>query len=435
MKTFEEVKKDITYFKSILKGNFVKKTANFIARVNASSSYITGSISWLQKYKELKECACELYMELKAEHYQFTPEESSIFEKRYFDVASNSTSQERRKNIVDTMMADSIAAGKVEFGSSEMFMQRVQAEVACGLITEEQARAKIESNQKLFAAVNKMTEFGGDTITTGTLDTDGNTIPKAADDTNSIHPEPVKEVEPIVITSVMLNDKLNAIHGSKLNIKEKLESILKLYDCAKDGIREADCSLSDEVSAKCHNLSLSEKELVDNYNVVHNILIPSATYKSGLFDAAGLKVDKSVWDNIYIENTTPSKENTPTVTTEDTTPTAPKEVGEFIVTNRMVYLKLDEINKINDGLQKHIACKKLLTIVSESCNKDGISCVNLINKTLGNWQTNKNITIAEMYNNTYQIVSKLVPNSNEEMDKPSPIKATRDVWDSIGYIK
>ena len=424
---FEEVKKDITYFKSVLKGSFIKKAVNMLARVNATSSYITGSISWLQKYKELKECACELYMELKAEQYQFTQEELSIFEKRYSDVASCSTSQERRKNIVDTMMADSIANGEIEFGSNEMYMQRVQAEVACGLITEEQAKAKIESNQKLFAAIGKLTDFDSTGATSTTADT-GNPV----DDTNSIHPEPVKDIELIVITSDMLSAKLNAIHGSKRSIKEKLEAILKLYDCTKAGTEATNSILTDEFSAKCHNLSLSDEEFIHNYNIIRDIIIPSTGFYSGLFNSAGVKVDKDVWDNIWVEDTNPTNPTTPT---EDTTPTTPKQVDEFIITNRMVYNKLHDIHELKEGLMISIACERILSAVAESCKNDGRLDLNLLNRTVTDIKTNKDISIADIYCYTSQIVTKLLDGTNEGIDKPSPIKTTKVVWDSITVFK
>lgn len=285
-KEFDEVKNDISYFKRLRASGFTSGVANWAKRVDANINYVTGSNTWIEKYKELKLCACEMYESLLGKGYAFTPQERAAFDKRYSDIMKSTTSKERLDGVLRKQYYEDLVAGVPN--AADIY---IQAQVDNGIITEQQAEGK----RRLFGAVSKSVvktdstdEFSGDSKT---FNSDGVEVGIHVEDTTN-------DTEVVTVTSKLLMDKLNQIKGIS-DFKDKAFAGMTLYKYVKSALVEAGVNTDKADLAVKNFIEVQDVSMGELFTVLSATISQVDTSAIGtLFDSISCEVKKSDWDTI-----------------------------------------------------------------------------------------------------------------------------------------
>lgn len=147
---FDNVKEDIKVFKQLLKGYHMSSVSNWTRRMDSKTNYIVGSVTWIQHYKETKLCAAELYNKLLEAGFNFSAAEKSEYSKRYAEILSTTTREDRIASSIRDQYFDDLRDGK-----EDAMENYIQAMVASGVWTESQAKAQSKLLNAGQAAVAK----------------------------------------------------------------------------------------------------------------------------------------------------------------------------------------------------------------------------------------------------------------------------------------
>ena len=279
---FEEIKNDISYFKKLRASGFTSGISNWAKRVDANINYVTGSNTWIEKYKELKLCACEMYESLLGKNYEFTPQEKATFDKRYNDVLKGTTSKERLDGILRKQYYEDLGAGVPN--AADVY---IQAQVDNGIITEQQAEGK----RKLFGAASKASAVNGVDHKSDNANSDEKEVGVHVEDT-------VNDNETIVITRKLLMDKLNQIKGIS-DFKDKAFAGMNLYKYVKSGLVEAGVDTSKADLTAKNFVEVQDVSMGELFTVLYATISQVDTSAIGtLFDSVCCEVKKSDWNAI-----------------------------------------------------------------------------------------------------------------------------------------
>lgn len=279
---FEEIKNDISYFKKLRASGFTSGISNWAKRVDANINYVTGSNTWIEKYKELKLCACEMYESLLGKNYEFTPQEKTTFDKRYNDVLKGTTSKERLDGILRKQYYEDLGAGVPN--AADIY---IQAQVDNGIITEQQAEGK----RKLFGAASKASAVNGVDHKSDNANSDEKEVGVHVEDT-------VNDNETIVITRKLLMDKLNQIKGIS-DFKDKAFAGMNLYKYVKSGLVEAGVDTSKADLTAKNFVEVQDVSMGELFTVLYATISQVDTSAIGtLFDSVCCEVKKSDWNAI-----------------------------------------------------------------------------------------------------------------------------------------
>lgn len=286
-KEFDEIKNDISYFKKLRASGFTSGVSNWAKRVDANINYVTGSNTWIEKYKELKLCACEMYESLLGKNYAFTPQEKTTFDKRYGDVLKSTTSKERLDGVLRKQYYEDLEAGVPN--AADIY---IQAQVDNGIITEQQAEGK----RKLFGAASKSvvktdlaSDFEGDTF--GVYSADGKEIGIHVEDTTG-------GAQTVTVTRQLLMDKLNQIKGIS-DFKDKALAGMTLYKYVKSALVEAGVNTDKADLALENFIKVQNVPMGELFTVLSATISQVDTSAIGtLFDSLSYEVNKSDWDSI-----------------------------------------------------------------------------------------------------------------------------------------
>lgn len=326
---FEEIKNDISYFKRLRASGFTAGISNWAKRVDATVNYVTGSNTWIEKYKELKLCACEMYESLLGKNYAFTPQEKATFDKRYSDVLKGTTSKERLDGILRKQYYEDLGAGVPN--AADIY---IQAQVDNGIITEQQAEGK----RKLFGAASKASAPNG--------------VEHKSDNANSCEKEVGVHVEDttdtnvtVVIKSTAVLDKMEQI--SKIIVpKERAIASLKLfklvgvglYGVIDDNVYHEANMMYEACNGKTH--TIPDEEVYSHVQKAVSELKFQST--SSLFDSTSYVVKKSEWDSIIKE---PGKKDT------------------FLLTASKLEEMFTQVKNLTDGMKMIKGCVVLLNLI------------------------------------------------------------------------
>lgn len=329
---FEEIKNDISYFKRLRASGFTSGISNWAKRVDANINYVTGSNTWIEKYKELKLCACEMYESLLGKNYEFTPQEKATFDKRYNDVLKGTTSKERLDGILRKQYYEDLGAGVPN--AADIY---IQAQVDNGIITEQQAEGK----RKLFSAASKASASNGvehnpDNINSGEKEV-GVHVEDTADTNGAVL------VKSIVIKSNAVLNKMEQI--SKVIIPdERALASKKLFLLIFDALRDAGLDVKNTaMTCEYYGDSMYNISADDVYKGVFNVVSELKFQStSSLFDSTSCEVKKSDWDSIIEES---GKRDT------------------FLLTASKLEEMFTQVKNLTDGMKMIKGCVVLLNLI------------------------------------------------------------------------
>jgi hypothetical protein len=84
---------------------------SILTKIDTNASYIVGSSTWLDKYKEYKMLAAQLFQQLIDAKFEFPPEELKVYMARYKDVIDNTDTKERIGAYINQQYFERIASG------------------------------------------------------------------------------------------------------------------------------------------------------------------------------------------------------------------------------------------------------------------------------------------------------------------------------------
>ena len=201
---FDNVKEDLKTFKRLLKEHHVSTFHNWARRVDTNKNYITGSATWIGHYKEVKLCVTELYNKLLEVGHEFSQKEKAEYSKRYGEVLSLTTREDRIASLIKDQYFEDLRDGKPDAVDNY-----VDAMVTSGVWTESQAKAQTMLLNAGHAAVAKkvVTENVNDGV-------------KVINQNSTV----VKENK-ISITTDVINEKYSKIIGIGDALKKATELI------------------------------------------------------------------------------------------------------------------------------------------------------------------------------------------------------------------
>lgn len=333
-KEFEEIKNDISYFKKLRASGFTSGISNWAKRVDANINYVTGSNTWIEKYKELKLCACEMYESLLGKNYEFTSQERATFDKRYNDVLKGTTSKERLDGILRKQYYEDLGAGVPN--AADIY---IQAQVDNGIITEQQAEGK----RKLFGAASKAGVPNGIENNPDSINADEKEVGVHVEDTADTNGAVV--VKSIVIKSNVVLDKMEQV--SKIIIPhERAMAALKLFELVGAGLYGI---IDDNVfhianmTYEAYNnntCAVSDEEVYNGIQKAVSELEFRST--SSLFDSTSYAVKESEWDSVIKE-----------LVKKDT----------FLLTASKLEEMFTQVKNLTDGMKMIKGCVVLLNLI------------------------------------------------------------------------
>ena len=104
------IQADIKAFKDI-GCNTLQKWKLMAQSVSINVNYVAGSDSWVERYKELKMVAADLYNQLVQVGYQFTAEEKAKYDERYGDIIGCTTNMERVSSVFEKQYLEAMLRG------------------------------------------------------------------------------------------------------------------------------------------------------------------------------------------------------------------------------------------------------------------------------------------------------------------------------------
>jgi hypothetical protein len=281
---------------------------NWAKRVDANVGYLVGSNTWIEKYKELKLCAAELYIQLIAKGYEFTPEESAKFKTRYGEIMNTTDTKERLGDVLRRQYYDDRDNG-VE-NAEEIYLQAL---VDNGLMTEKDA----EKRRMLLNAANVKTVA-------------------------------MPEKEQFVLTLKEINLKIDGLKALD-DESDSAKAYCKVYDMISGLFDKFGRSFTaDKVRDAWRDTPVPEMaaDVIAAFDEAISIL--RTTKNAPVVDAMKYSVNKEDWDaipvgeiGVTVDGKAEKKEEYLTITYED------------------INKKRKEIAHINGDLKSALACRKL----------------------------------------------------------------------------
>lgn len=331
-KEFDEIKNDISYFKKLRASGFTSGVSNWAKRVDANVNYVTGSNTWIEKYKELKLCACEMYESLLGKNYAFTPQEKTTFDKRYSDVLKGTTSKERLDGILRKQYYEDLGAGVPN--AADIY---IQAQVDNGIITEQQAEGK----RKLFGAASKASAPNGVENNPDRINADEKEVGVHVEDTADTNGAVV--VKSIVIKSNAVLGKMEQI--SKIIVPdERALASKQLFLLILGALRDTGLDVKNTaMTCEYYGDSMYGISADDVYEGVLNVISELKFQSiSSLFDSTFCEVKKSEWDSIIKKS---GKKDT------------------FLLTASKLEEMFTQVKNLTDGMKMIKGCVVLLNLI------------------------------------------------------------------------
>lgn len=395
---FEEVKKDIAYFKQLCSANLISGISNWAKRMDTNIGYIVGSNTWVEKYKELKLCACEMYIRLIGKGFEFPPEQAKVYRERYGEIMNTTDSKERLAGVLRKQYYEDRDNGVPN--AEEIY---IQAQLDNGLITPEQA----EKHSHLFGAVAK-----------------------ANVETNVSKPEEIQKDQPaeevgvyvkdttreeITLTAHMLADKVNEM----LLLSDKLEQAVcytELFELVASVCHDIniDTTKASEVVSAFYDKSkgVTAGEVIDAVSALFETIW--LQMNATMFDSVEKTVDKEYWDNIV-----KGKKSYNECGGNSTHMTADSLKG-----------KMEEIKEISDIVKRVRSCVSLLQGLKPEFDKRGIKWPKLADKTIAGF-SDSSMSFGQVVANTQAIVDDLTSEKNTPIIDDGKFYVDKKWWDYL----
>lgn len=395
---FEEVKKDIAYFKQLCSANLISGISNWAKRMDTNIGYIVGSNTWVEKYKELKLCACEMYIRLIGKGFEFPPEQAKVYRERYGEIMNTTDSKERLAGVLRKQYYEDRDNGVPN--AEEIY---IQAQLDNGLITPEQA----EKHSRLFGAVAK-----------ANVEADVSKPEEIQKD------QPAEEVgvyvkdttmEEITLTAHMLADKVNEM----LLLADKLDQAVcytELFELVASVCHDIniDITKASEVVSAFYDKSkgVTAGEVIDSVSALFETIW--LQMNATMFDSVEKTVDKEYWDNIVKGKKSYN------------------ECGENSTHVTADYLKrkMEEIKEISDIVKRVRSCVSLLQGLKPEFDQRGIKWPKLADETVAGF-SDSSMSFGQVVANTQAIVDDLTSEKNAPIIDDGKFYVDKKWWDYL----
>lgn len=395
---FEEVKKDITYFKQLCSANLISGISNWAKRMDTNIGYIVGSNTWVEKYKELKLCACEMYIRLIGKGFEFPPEQAKVYRERYGEIMNTTDSKERLAGVLRKQYYEDRDNGVPN--AEEIY---IQAQLDNGLLTPEQA----EKHSRLFGAVAKA-NVEADTSKPDEIQKD----------------QPAEEVgvyvkdttrEEITLTAHMLSDKVNEM----LLLSDKLEQAVcytELFELVASVCHDIniDTTKASEVVSAFYDKSkgVTAGEVIDTVSALFETIW--LQMNATMFDSVEKTVDKEYWDNIVKGKKSYN------------------ECGEnrTHMTADSLKRKMREIKEISDIVKRVRSCVSLLQGLKPEFDQRGLKWPELADKIIAGF-SDSSMSFGQVISNVQNIVNSLTSEENAPIIDDGKFYVDKKWWDYL----
>lgn len=395
---FEEVKKDISYFKQLCSANLISGISNWAKRMDTNIGYIVGSNTWVEKYKELKLCACEMYIRLIGKGFEFPPEQAKVYRERYGEIMNTTDSKERLAGVLRKQYYEDRDNGVPN--AEEIY---IQAQLDNGLITPEQA----EKHSRLFGAVAK-----------ANVEADVSKPEEIQKD------QPAEEVgvyvkdttrEEITLTAHMLADKVNEM----LLLSDKLEQAVcytELFELVASVCHDINIDITkvSEVVSAFYDKSkgVTAEEVIDAVSTLFETIW--LQMNATMFDSVEKTVDKEYWDNIVKGKKSYNEcgENSTHMTADS------------------LKRKMEEIKEISDIVKRVRSCVSLLQGLKPEFDQRDIKWPELADKTIAGF-SDSSMSFGQVAANTQAIVDDLTSEENAPIIDEGKFYVDKKWWDYL----
>jgi hypothetical protein len=346
---------------------------------------MVGSNTWIEKYKELKLCAAELYTKLISKGFQFTPEETTKYTQRYGDILNTTDTKERLSSLLRKQYLEDRDSGVPN--AEEIY---IQAMIENGLISEEDADKK----RALFGAVNRAV-VNNEAVNNETVDA-------VLSDTEEIRADAVNAIINEQATHIvdMNTDKFVQIWNALVSSTDNNEKSIRdfgeyvIESCKLAGVDVGDPTVAPE------KISLEDaKRSIDDMVAIMNFAV-----NRGLINSAGLTLD----EKYYEAWTHPSKP-------------ADVESGMITLSTDVIASEWDEISNIPAASIRTICACNFYHAIEE-----------ILVKVLGNMSETSNIVNGVQDWASAQ-VAKEVTDAIDSVVIRLKLASNRPLVDRLGY--
>lgn len=395
---FEEVKKDIAYFKQLCSANLISGISNWAKRMDTNIGYIVGSNTWVEKYKELKLCACEMYIRLIGKGFEFPPEQAKIYRERYGEIMNTTDSKERLAGVLRKQYYEDRDNGVPN--AEEIY---IQAQLDNGLITPEQA----EKHSRLFGAVAKA-KVEADVLK-----------PEEAN-----KEQPTEEVgvyvqdttrEQITLTTELLASKVNEM----LFVSDKLEQAIcyaELFELVASVCHDIniDTQKASDVVTAFYDKSkgVTAGEVIDAVSALFSTI--ALQMNATMFDSVEKTVDKEYWDNIVKGKKSYNEcgENSTHMTADS------------------LKRKMEEVKGISDIVKRARSCISLLQGLKSEFDQRDLKWPKLADETVAGF-SDSSMSFGQVISNVQAIVDDLTSEENAPIIDDSKFYVDKKWWDYL----
>ena len=395
---FEEIKKDIAYFKQLCSANLISGIHNWAKRVDTNIGYIVGSNTWVEKYKELKLCACEMYVELIGKGFEFPPEQAKTYRERYSEIMDKTDTKERLAGVLRKQYYEDIDHGVPN--AEEIY---IQSQLDHGLITPEMA----EKRRRVFGAVDKAR------VETNITKSEEIKKDQPAEEVG-VYVQNTKHEE-ITLTAHMLTDKVNEI--SLLSDKfEQAVCYTELFELVVPVCHDVniDVTKASEVVTAFYDKSkgVTAGEVIDTVSALFKTIW--LQMNATMFDSVEKTVDKEYWDNIV-----KGKKSYNDCSESSTNMTADS-----------LKRKMEEIKGISDIVKRTRSCVSLLQGLKPEFNQRNLKWPELADKTVAGF-SDSSMNFGQVVANTQAVVDELTSDGNAPILDNSKFTVDKKWWDYL----
>lgn len=412
---FEEVKKDIAYFKQLCSANLISGISNWAKRMDTNIGYIVGSNTWVEKYKELKLCACEMYIRLIGKGFEFPPEQAKVYRERYGEIMNTTDSKERLAGVLRKQYYEDRDNGVPN--AEEIY---IQAQLDNGLLTPEQA----EKHSRLFGAVAKAKVEKDLTADMDKVIIPGEVIGALRNSAEGVYKKQPDEVgvyvddttrEEITLTARMIADKVNEM----LFLSDKLEQAIcytELFEVVASVCRDIniDTTKTSEVVTAFYDKSkgVTAGEVIDAVSELFKTIF--LKMNATMFDSVEKTVDKEYWDNIVKGKKSYN------------------ECGEnqFHMTADSLKNKMEEIKGISDIVKRVRACISLLQVLGQEFDQRDLKWPELSSETIAGF-SDSSMSFGQVVANVQTIVNEVTSEENAPVIDNGKFYIDKKWWDNL----
>lgn len=341
-----EIQNDINEFKRI-GSNSLQKWGVFLQTISVHTSYIVGSDTWIERYKELKMIAANLYEQIIRYGYNFPSEKKAEYDKRYSEILGCTTGMERVSDYLERQYREGVLRG--DPNALNTFLDSMVETGVWSREAAERERHKRETNRLL-------NEAEGNRKYTETLE-------QKRAEAEQREAEQREREERTRLATENANDKYVLVTQSLLEQWNKIITDEMAYQYGTDAVlaaQETFVSILREVDKECDSIVNvnTDTELTTQYNLLWSTY--SMPSRAGLIEMATVMIPESKISKITALMNT--EEN---IDTETINKMLEEQQGTHVLTSTELFGIYEDISKIVDENQRNGALGLYFGVLSD----------------------------------------------------------------------